>query len=740
MKRAHFRVWPVLPLLALHLTCTLEGRLDRWPIVYDFVEQFPGTTAYAPPVVMDGTSAATRVELRDGWEGRWVEADGSIHTRAVGEFSWLEFFWFEPRDLRVSFRLRAQSATRITIDLNGRGRQAVVAEHGRPESELRELTFPAGLVIAGRNRLRFRYSYDPPVPPAIGDPASVAAIVGDIRIEAVERLPSVDDESGTLSIPLGRSVDYHLAAPASGVLSFDGPWVEEAADARLRIRVQLRGGPERTVLETGVPGHRHIVGLPLDAPTTIRVSFDAVRDRTRPAPEDEAVAIRVRRPVLRATSTPSRPGSRGPFRPRGHRLPNVIIYLVDTLRADRLGCYGQARNLSPHIDAFAGDGVLFRRAMAQAPWTKPSVASILTGVGPGTHGANDVRDVIPEEMTTLAELLAAAGMHTAAFLVDGNVSAEFGFRQGFADFVALPAPGRGKERRLQFSERINRRVYHWLRKQGERPFLLYVHTLDPHEPYEPPLRDRTRFASHVRDPSIGSLEAVRRLRRGAPPEETHRRDLMALYDAEVAANDRSFGAFVKSLKKLGLYDDALIIFLSDHGEGFWEHGVLGHARTLHAEALDLPLLVKFPAGTGWAGRHTDRLAQHVDIVPTILDYLGLPAPPHLEGRSLIGAVTGDTWEDVGVAYLDLLGRHQVSVVEGRWKLLRAYGAAPSLELYDRVTDPLEQVNLVAERPLLTSYLEARIKRATLAVRAREGAGVAPSPQVEENLRALGYVE
>jgi arylsulfatase len=295
---------------------------------------------------------------------------------------------------------------------------------------------------------------------------------------------------------------------------------------------------------------------------------------------------------------------------------NLIVYLVDTVRADHLGCYGYRLPTSPALDAFALEAVLFENAYAQSSWTKPAVASIFTGLRPWRHGANQRRQRLADEAVTLAEILAAAGYRTAGFITNPNVGGAFGFRQGFERYHA--------EREEQSGESVRRAAFDWLEARGEdaRPFFLYLHTVEPHSPYRDALDRAGEFGARLADPQIGLRRHLRALGDGslrAAPETVS--ELVALYDAEVAAADTSFGALLDELGRRGLADETIIVFVSDHGEEFADHGGFEHSRTLYEEVLRVPLIVRAP---GFAPRRVAASAQHVDLLPTLLDLVAVP--------------------------------------------------------------------------------------------------------------------
>jgi arylsulfatase A-like enzyme len=414
---------------------------------------------------------------------------------------------------------------------------------------------------------------------------------------------------------------------------------------------------------------------------------------------------------------------------------NVLIYLVDTLRVDHLGCYGYPRPVSPAIDAFAAQGVRFENAVAHSSWTRPTVASVLTGLTPFEHGVRSLEDRLPEGVETLPEILRAAGWSTAAFSPNWHVSESTGFAQGFEafDFFAQDPS----------SESLTRRVLSWLDTRpaevsSTRPWFVYAHALDPHAPYDPPADLRRRFAGGVARPGAGShddIVATMKLRRRDRGDRV--RDLRDLYDAEIADTDRQFGRLLEGLQARRQYDDTLIVLVSDHGEGFDEHALLGHGNSLYGELIDIPLIVKLP---GPARPRTEAgLARQIDVLPTVLAALGLPSAPATSGRDLLSPRPSP---ETLSAVIDLSyeRRRGIGLVTREWKYLaplsRRFGRRH--ELYSRVDDRLDATDLADREPGQSGAL-ARI----LALETRRPARRAPQATIdapgEEALRALGYL-
>ncbi len=344
--------------------------------------------------------------------------------------------------------------------------------------------------------------------------------------------------------------------------------------------------------------------------------------------------------------------------------------MVDTLRADHLGAYGYDRPTSPNIDRFATDATLFTEMTAQTSWTRPAVASVFTGLNPQVHGINGRADAIPDSVELLAEIFQEMGWDTAAVITNGNVGKKFGFDRGFEIFNWLRERAQLPEVH-QLSDKVNEQAFPWLENRSpERPFLLYLHTTDPHGPYTPRSPYREQFAPEVTDPSQGSNDRIAEMSQGARADDELVRSLRNLYDAEIAFNDEAFGALLEKLRALGLYDSTLIILLSDHGEEFGEHAQLAHGKSLFDEQLKVPLVIRFPDGRG-VGATVDSIARQIDILPTLLDYVGAQIPPAVQGRSLLPAVASGepSPDDVSYAYLDLDARHLESVATTSHKLI-----------------------------------------------------------------------
>ena len=533
-------------------------------------------------------------------------------------------------------------------------------------------------------------------------------------------------EPGRLVLPPGSSVAFVLRPPAGAELR----WALRSATAgggRLHVGLQTEE-QQRTLFDEQVSNERRV-----------RVPLELAPDRfARLTLANRGTA------TLRLTALEQRAPAAPSGRVRRARLgqkANVVMFLVDTLRADALGAYGRQAPTSPHFDAFAREAVLFDDAWAQAPWTRPAVASIFTGLSVGSHGVGRFSRALPETAETLAEHLQQAGYRSAGFVANHVVNARFGFAQGFDNWNDGATELYGAS-----AQRLVERALRWL-DSSSQPFFLYVHTLEPHTPYAPAPEDWRPF----RPPGPQhDVEALLKQPRRTPEELRYVR---SAYDGEVRANDRAFGLLLDGLRRRDRLDDTLVIFVADHGEEFQDHGALGHGHTLYQEQLRVPLAVRFPGAAG-GGRRVAQVVQQIDLLPSLLALLDVPVPADVEGRdlSLLWRQGDAQPQEPGFVSEALFSDTRKSAFRfGFLKLIvnedepRLWRAGTPWELYDLARDPGEQHNLITRRPLAGRYLwglfqTRRGLQARLQARWQGGREVTLSREDIEQLRGLGYIE
>jgi arylsulfatase A-like enzyme len=432
--------------------------------------------------------------------------------------------------------------------------------------------------------------------------------------------------------------------------------------------------------------------------------------------------------------------------------PNVLLIVVDALRADRLECYGYARQTSPNLNALAEEGVIFADATAPAAETALSVPSLLTGRYPRENGTGWVRkgDTVYARhgaaLPALAELLRDRGYQTAAFsanpIVGPGIGADRGFQKLEYPVDHLPPWRHGS------AADLNRCALSWLRRyrRDAGPFFVYLHYLDPHNLYRPPEEfclfgrpgytaedERTNVEMNlVSDQSPGSTITDALLaEHGLSRRDVAR--LSDLYDGEVHCSDQAIGELLQWLKDAGLYDNTVVVVTADHGEAFLEHGELEHGTALYQELLHVPLIMRLPGIRG--GQEVRVPIETTDITPTIVDAAGLQATP-MSGRSVYPELAKGAPVPERLIVSELPSQHAYAVRLGQMKLI----TSPTRdELYDLSDDPGEHTDLAASRPAEVARLRAALQEELARHPAAKGSTAPASREELDALRALGYI-
>jgi arylsulfatase A-like enzyme len=436
--------------------------------------------------------------------------------------------------------------------------------------------------------------------------------------------------------------------------------------------------------------------------------------------------------------------------PKPASPPNIVLIVVDTLRADHLGSYGHTRPTSPAIDSFAADAIRFERAYASAPWTKPSLASMLTGLHPPTHTVLHLERSLPPTARTLGERLRDAGYSTGAVISHHVIGSEYGFDQGFTHFVEDEAQGHMHVSTPQVTEQATA-LLDDLRDEG-KPFFLLVHYFDPHFLY---LRHPEYGFAGERPERIRWKAGISGLRRLDPPASDEEiAYLKGAYDEEIRFTDEGIGRFLDTLRERGHFDDSVVVLTADHGEEFYEHGWIGHTIAVTEELVRVPLIARLPGGDG-RGRVVSDPVSLVALPATLLELAGVAvAPDELQEPSFLPLLRGQPDATAAPVFVEvefernlepLLERfspnHEIAVLSGPHKLVLDLGTGKAA-LYDVVRDPTEDRDLAAEHPEVVTRLRPLLDRQ------RERVVRAPlSPQEqaltseqEEMLRGLGYIE
>lgn len=428
------------------------------------------------------------------------------------------------------------------------------------------------------------------------------------------------------------------------------------------------------------------------------------------------------------------------FQKREEQRPNIILISIDTLRADHLSCYGYQLPTSPTIDRLAHEGLLFTKAISQSSWTLPSHVSQLTGFYPVVHRCNVVQGLtLSPKIITVSEYLLEHGYHTLAVTGSHFVSPIYGLGQGFEQFVY----------RQTTADNLVEIAISLLRKQKGRPFFLFLHLFDPHDPYTPPQKYRDLFITKSEAKEInGHLDHVI-LDHGQLSFCSWQLDILArLYDAEIRFTDAQLKRLFNTLMDLGIFDETAIILTSDHGEAFGEHNEICHGSSLFTEQIHVPLILRYPPRIPVAESSTRVVEASVQILPTILDLANLPIPTYQYRQSLLDGDKNRT-EDPCRAFSEttLPMVPQYSVQDAKWKII-----APVIDgsinvtqayLFNQTNDWENNKNLTDQhRDVLHNYLENTLQPHLALGRGSEmpqGEAVKLSPLEIKQLRSLGYI-
>jgi arylsulfatase A-like enzyme len=408
---------------------------------------------------------------------------------------------------------------------------------------------------------------------------------------------------------------------------------------------------------------------------------------------------------------------------------NVVLIVIDALRADHLGVNGYQLDTSPFLDRLAERGVNFTNVYSQESYTIASVSSIFTSTYPSEHGVLYDRpgiDTLPDDLTTIAEVLKGRGYATAAIVFNPHLRAKFNFGQGFDLYNdnLTGLEGRTKAEMWETAARIYHKTLAWL-GGIEAPFFLYLHYRDVHAPYLPPEPWDKRFPSQSDDRRSASFK-------------------VAQYDGEIGYTDEWVRKLIEYIEKRSA--DTLFVITADHGEAFGEHGEMQHGNSLYEEEIRIPLLFYRPGRD--LDATIDRPVESIDITPTLLDLLGIPVPAQMKGRNLFQ-------EGASASAVYSGGAHgRAMLVDGGYKYYRhkrlgrqqSYSrVTPSAELpfreelYDLRTDPDEKKNLIEELPDVGQSMRAKVE-AHVASRPTRSATTAPvDEETRRELRALGYL-
>jgi arylsulfatase A-like enzyme len=761
------------------------------------VALFLGACRQAPP---PSAKTAERVSppyrLDDHFDSASVTTGSSAASRILEAEPTVWRFQEHKTDWRL-LRGRMGFKPPGMLVLKGEGNTPVIAARTHPAIDWsRYETLRIRMIVEGGAELKVRlgdtvmtqklappmewmvYRFDlPKVPSGFTRPLAImptddlaATVVIDF-IELVPRKETLSSPAGRTSI--GKLDEYRktLYARAPASMAFDVPLPKSApvlhfalgVSQKIPVKFRILAGPSQTELYSKTlsdPDHWE----------------DATADLSPYAGSTTRLILETSSPAANVVGFWSNPVVLSRTSPR---RPNVLLYVVCTLRPDHMSLYGYSRPTTPFLKQLGASSVVFEDAVAQASWTKASVPSILTSLQAYTHGLVNESDTIPRGATTMAEQLRAAGYVTAAILGNAFAGRASGLDRGFDYVMEFPVVQRQSKDAIDRgtdSGAINRVILPWLERHRDEPLFLFVLATDPHAPYRPPAEFEKQFANpaetkqfnqdyaklrEIRTDGGGATVTLAEIRSKGIDPDWFRRCAIDRYDGEIAHNDRSIENLTGKLKELGLLDNTLVVVASDHGEEFWEHGLSAHRHSLYAELIHVALMMWNPKLIPQARRVAEPV-QLIDILPTVLDLLGLKAPDGLEGRSLVpllkGAPHGATVPAMSTKLALPSAKPGGGVpenltdtfarVEPDWKLIYRPQAARAhmkqVELYDRRADRADKSDIAAQHTEVADRMRLDITKwidQEKAVKARIGPGGSKplDRNTLERLRSLGYL-
>ncbi len=679
-------------------------------------------------VVDFGTPGAAKYTL-GGWRTRIGDdvTEGQVTASAIENVTG---FVLAPSDREgpVTLRLRARAVSdgRLTVYVAqqtvGLARLPTDGSYATVEVALGPERFHGG-----ENIVQLRV----PSTGAVAGVGSAGLLIDWMRIGAADDPHAGDAPPSPAELLVGEASSRSLVVPDGWSLGYA---IEVPEGARLRGRLRGTGNLEVVAVRDGAPETRIGSITAAEGGAEVDLSLGSV------AGEIVRLDLRASGGAPRFTTPAIVTLDGAPARPRPH-LRNVLVYLTDTLRADKLRPYrADTRVRTPRLDAWVEHASVMVHGHSQENWTKPSVTTLLSGLFPWEHHATTEEAIVPAAVDLASERFLREGFHTGAFIANGFCSDRFGFRQGWSTFRNYIREGLRTQ-----AEFVAHDVLDWLdQRPQEVPFFLYVHTIDPHVPYLPPAAE---LALYDPDPYTGIVdfnrdrELLERVKSGSITlNERDRAHLEALYDGEITYHDTHFGAIMEGLERRGLADDTIVVFTADHGEEFYDHGSVGHGHSVYEELIHVPLIVRIPGVTDGAQR-IDDVVGLVDVLPTIYEALGRPVPDDLSGDSFLPLLLGESSDAPRASVTGFMEGWRALDV-GRLKLIQR--TERTSMLFDTISDPGETRDLAAERPIALRYARgllglvlAGVERAT---HRREIAAESLhiDPTTREQLEQLGY--
>jgi choline-sulfatase len=640
-----------------------------------------------------GTAARLKYTIgnwNSGWQGESREGGARVSTFGKTARLYLPVASKQPMQLRLRAKPYATGALILYVNGKTAGEARVSQADG-----FREIVIPIAEadLRAGENSIMVRATKTAQVRGkgrslAVDwvrfEPVPVEAS-GELRRVAVEQVLVGGVERRSILLSPGAQIDWFVEVPENGALVF-GSGLARAGEGALLLQVGSDGAEDSTQrIQVGETWNDQQVSLGRRPGTIARIRFR--NETTNDVALSDVRVVRNAGEVL-TIDEPAR---------------NVVVLLIDTLRASKLQAYyPKTRVKTPTIDTFAAEGTLFERSQSPENWTKPSVASVLTSLHPATHKTKQDASKLPKSALMLSEVYQNAGFKTASFIANGYVSNAFGFDQGWDHYTNYIREARNTNASNVFGEAEG-----WIEKNKDGRFFVYIQTIDPHVPYDPPAKflemyDPKPYNGQVQNRRTHlMLDDAKKNPNKYTFTNRDKEHIEALHDGEISYHDEYFGKFLAKLQMLGLDKNTIVVVTSDHGEEFQEHGSWGHGHSVYQELLGVPLMFRWP-GVIPGNTRIGPVVSTLDIGPTVLEATGVPIPAKFEGRSLLGFMRGDWPQGPYVAFSDFL-EHRRVIRGGDWKMIIRGNL--SHVIFDLGNDYWEQTELDgSKQPIAQRYL------------------------------------
>jgi len=706
------------------------------------------------------------VDANEYFAGGWYQASPSESGRV--------YRWMGPRAGAIDLPLAAQRELAVEVGLAVPRGPQVPAFAVRfywngafiggalldKQTQTVKMTVPAASTRIGRNRLEIIPSFWVNASRLAGGSSDSNVSVNLFLLKIADStagapkasLPEPPRSAGTgIEQSASTVITLYEAVPKGARLAIAGRWSNRAPSAGAEaIAVVTTSSGETRQLARFVPGENaQRIEPSLTELSDQELAFAEVSLVVRQPSDAAAPPAVFEWTELALTADAPAPA---PKAPALSSRPNVILYVIDTLRASYLEPYGATRVHTPHFSALAKQGVTFLSALAHTSWTRPSIVTLLTSQYETTHGTTTMEHMLANAVPYLPETLRDAGYRTAAISMNGHIAPQWGFGRGFDSFARINTERTGLLAPPEPRAYVDKLWAQYIAPGIARdtgPFFLYLHELDPHGPYTPPAPFDAMYPTHYRGQPEVEADHIALVRTGLTELEPE--DIAFLetrYRGEVSFIDAVLGSLVERLKAEGLAENTLLVVVSDHGEEFGEHGGIGHSVTLYEEMLRVPMIWAWPDQVK-PDRRDDTPIGLIDLAPTLLSLLGISIPAEMRGQDMAAAVRGtaDRYAPRPLfAYKsDQPGRALQSVHYGPWKLIeRMWGPMSTFELFNLEDDPGEVTN----RWIGEAIVGGALRQAMAWERHTSGPAAATElnkletldPETIEQLRNLGYVQ